>query len=61
MRRGPDSIPGIKRGEADSKLVERGLFATEIRRKIEPNPSEPRVIRTVRGAGYLFSPDGRDA
>jgi two-component system, OmpR family, response regulator len=33
---------------------------TRIRRKIEPNPSEPRVIRTVRGAGYLFSPDGRE-
>lgn len=33
---------------------------TRIRRKIEPNPGEPTVIRTVRGAGYLFSPDGRD-
>jgi DNA-binding response OmpR family regulator len=33
---------------------------TRIRRKIEPNPSHPTVIRTVRGAGYLFSPDGSD-
>jgi DNA-binding response OmpR family regulator len=33
---------------------------TRIRRKIEPNPAHPSVIRTVRGAGYLFSPDGSD-
>jgi len=31
---------------------------TRIRRKIEPDPSHPSVIRTVRGSGYLFSPDG---
>ena len=34
---------------------------TRIRRKIEPDPSHPSVIRTVRGAGYLFSPDGSEA
>jgi DNA-binding response OmpR family regulator len=34
---------------------------TRIRRKIEPNPAHPSVIRTVRGAGYLYSPDGSDA
>jgi DNA-binding response OmpR family regulator len=33
---------------------------TRIRRKIEPDPAHPSVIRTVRGAGYLFSPDGSD-
>jgi DNA-binding response OmpR family regulator len=27
-----------------------------IRRKIEPDPIRPRIIRTVRGGGYLFSP-----
>jgi DNA-binding response OmpR family regulator len=26
-----------------------------LRRKIEPNPASPRVIRTVRGEGYLFA------
>jgi two-component system OmpR family response regulator len=31
---------------------------TRIRRKIEPDPAHPSVIRTVRGAGYLFSPGG---
>jgi two-component system phosphate regulon response regulator OmpR len=31
-----------------------------LRRKIEPDPaSEPRFIRTVRNAGYVFVPDGR--
>jgi DNA-binding response OmpR family regulator len=34
---------------------------TRIRRKIEPDPARPSVIRTVRGAGYLFSPDGGGA
>jgi DNA-binding response OmpR family regulator len=33
---------------------------TRIRRKIEPDPGQPRIIQTVRGAGYLFSPDGRE-
>jgi len=29
-----------------------------LRRKIEPDPENPRVIRTVRGAGYMFAPGG---
>ena len=29
-----------------------------IRRKIEPDPAHPRVIKTVRGGGYVFSPLG---
>lgn len=33
---------------------------TRIRRKIEPNPGQPTVIQTVRGAGYMFAPDGRE-
>ncbi len=27
-----------------------------LRRKIEPDPERPRLIRTVRGAGYMFVP-----
>jgi two-component system phosphate regulon response regulator OmpR len=27
-----------------------------IRRKVEADPSKPQVIKTVRGAGYIFSP-----
>ena len=33
---------------------------TRIRKKVEPDPNHPRIIRTVRGAGYVFSPDGRE-
>jgi DNA-binding response OmpR family regulator len=33
---------------------------TRIRRKVEPDPGEPRIIRTIRGAGYMFSPDGSE-
>jgi two-component system phosphate regulon response regulator OmpR len=29
-----------------------------LRRKIEPDPARPRIIRTVRGAGYMFVPGG---
>ena len=34
---------------------------TRIRRKIEPDPSKPDCIRTVRGAGYVYNPDCRTA
>ena len=34
------------------------LRIMRIRRKIEPDPRRPAVIRTVRGGGYLFSPAG---
>ena len=33
---------------------------TRIRRKVEPDPNHPRIIRTIRGASYVFSPDGQD-
>jgi len=29
---------------------------TRIRRKIEANPNQPRLIKTVRGSGYMFVP-----
>jgi two-component system OmpR family response regulator len=30
-----------------------------IRRKLEADPANPRIIRTVRGAGYVFDPTGK--
>src|SRR3712207_3766379 len=32
---------------------------TRLRRKIEPDPSKPDCIRTVRGVGYVYNPDCR--
>ena len=29
-----------------------------IRKKVEPDPANPRYIRTVRGLGYVFRPEG---
>ena len=29
---------------------------TRLRRKIEPDPGQPSVIRTVRGEGYVYDP-----
>lgn len=29
-----------------------------LRRKIEKDPAKPQIIKTVRGAGYMFVPDG---
>jgi len=29
---------------------------TRVRRKVEEDPDNPRAIRTVRGAGYMFVP-----
>jgi two-component system phosphate regulon response regulator OmpR len=31
---------------------------TRIRRKVEADPAKPQLIKTVRGAGYMFVPEG---
>lgn len=40
----------------DSEPFDRSIDVriARLRRKIEPNPSRPRFIKTIRGAGYLF-------
>ena len=30
---------------------------SRLRRKIEPDETSPAIIKTVRGAGYVFLPD----
>ena len=32
-------------------------FISRLRKKIEPDPHEPAIIKTVYGAGYLFAAD----
>lgn len=32
------------------------ILVSRLRRKIEPNAKEPRIIKTVRSGGYLFAP-----
>ncbi|MGE0715070.1 MAG: response regulator [Alphaproteobacteria bacterium] len=33
---------------------------TRLRRKIEADPAKPQVIKTVRGSGYMYVPDGEE-
>jgi two-component system OmpR family response regulator len=49
-------IANARDAEAFDRAVD--IRIMRIRRKIEPDPSHPSVIRTVRGGGYLFSPTG---
>jgi DNA-binding response OmpR family regulator len=41
--------------EQDERTI--NVHVSHIRDKIEPDPSEPRYIRTVRGVGYAFAED----
>jgi two-component system phosphate regulon response regulator OmpR len=35
------------------------IRVARLRQKIEPQPSKPQTIKTVRGAGYMFVPSGQ--
>ena len=50
-------IKGYERGPFDRSVDVR---VTRLRRKLEDDPESPCYIRTVWGAGYLFSPSGHD-
>ena len=43
--------------EADNSDRAIDVQITRLRRKIEPDPKEPRYLQTVRGAGYMLMPD----
>ncbi len=46
---------GRDRGQAQERAVD--VQITRLRRKIEEDPKQPRYLQTVRGAGYMLSPD----
>lgn len=46
---------GRDKGQAQERAVD--VQITRLRRKIEPNPKQPRYLQTVRGAGYMLAPD----
>ena len=52
-------LANARDAEAFDRAVD--LRIMRIRRKIEPDPAKPSVIRTIRGGGYLFSPVGEKA
>jgi len=53
-----DMLKGSERDPFDRSVDTR---VTRLRRKIEPDSTEPVYIRTVRGEGYLFNPRGSEA
>jgi DNA-binding response OmpR family regulator len=50
------ALANARDAEAFDRAVD--IRIMRIRRKIEPDPAHPSVIRTVRGGGYLFTPTG---
>ena len=48
-----DAVSGRSAGAYDRSIDN---LVARLRRKIEPNVAKPRLILTVRGAGYKFSP-----
>ena len=42
-------------GENSERAID--VQITRLRRKIEPDPKEPRYLQTVRGTGYMLVPD----
>ena len=52
-----DSLLDLTQGR-NTGSFERSIdvLVSRIRRKIEPNPADPTIIKTVRSRGYLFTP-----
>jgi two-component system phosphate regulon response regulator OmpR len=47
----------LARDSADPSGRAVDIQVTRLRRKIEPDPANPRYLRTVRGVGYMLTPD----
>ncbi|CAM3282925.1 two-component system, OmpR family, phosphate regulon response regulator OmpR [Paracoccus aminovorans] len=47
--------PADEPGENSERAID--VQITRLRRKIEPDPREPRYLQTVRGTGYMLVPD----
>ena len=43
------------KGQAQERAID--VQVTRLRRKIEIDSKQPRYIQTVRGSGYMLSPD----
>lgn len=52
-------VEDLGRSNGASAAQERAVDVqiTRLRRKIEPDPKQPRYLQTVRGAGYMLAPD----
>ena len=53
-----DLLKGYERDPYDRTV---DIRVARLRRKIEPDPTNPVYVRTLRGAGYLFNPRGADS
>jgi DNA-binding response OmpR family regulator len=51
-----ERVSGEEEPEAFDRAID--LRIMRLRRKVERNPARPMAIRTVRGVGYLFDPEG---
>ena len=51
-------INGLDLGQGKQDLNERNVDVqiTRLRKKIEPDPTNPRHLKTIRGRGYRFLP-----
>jgi two-component system phosphate regulon response regulator OmpR len=50
-----DALNELTGGLGGDRAVD--VQVTRLRRKIEPDPREPRYLQTVRGKGYVLKPD----
>ena len=53
-----DQLLDLSQGRAGAALDRSiDILVSRVRRKIERNPRDPELIKTVRSGGYVFTPD----